>query len=427
MKRIKEYYITIIVVAMTVVVNIGAFASYVSNIKSSLAKQTSLHVEDIMDDLVVAINLKLDETVNTINTMAATVSSMNIHGADDNFIYNILQDRKEKSGYSVLELVGADGTGLVTGDSYAGKDYFEDAMKGKTVIREEAQGKTIPDMAVAAPVYAEDGETVELALIAVMDVNTFSEKIGISSMNQNGKVLVVRRDGTLLSRTEGLANANSINDIFPEKTYEDKLLSSMRSRDSGTINYEGTTRRYIGYSRLSYNKWYVISIISSGAVEAGADDVETDVLVLGIELGFILLVLFIYLVYNVAGIKKRERMNLERYFIAAKYADIIMLDYSVVKDTMYCNDKWKKTFGYSLPTTGVKEGIKKYIFGEDIEKFEENTKKMTDSGGRVRFRARMLDKDGRPLECIIKMFPIYEKKGKLTKVMALIESEENRQ
>lgn len=430
-KRIKEYYITIIIVTMIVVVNIGAFAAYMTNVKASLSEQTNSHVDDIMDEAVVCINLKLDEEINTMKTIARLVASLNQHTDSSSFLSNVLEEQSKASGYDVLELVGTDGAGTVTGNNYAKKKYYTDAMKGKTVIQEETEGKTVTAVALASPVYDSTGESVSAVLIARMDIKSFSEKIEISSLNQNGKVFVVKRDGMLISKSEGLSNAVSINDIFTEKKYEDKLIRSMRSRNSGIINYESkNTKRYIGYSKLSYNKWYVVSVISSNAVQANAGDVETDVIILGVELAFILLVLLIYLIYNIVNIKKREKINLERYFIATKYADTIMLDYSVMKDTMYCNDKWKELFGYSLPKANVREGIKEHIVPEDIAVFEENVSRLTENGHDVEFEIRVSDKDGAIRLCQVKLFPIYEKsskkvkKAKLKKIIGLIESED---
>ncbi len=423
MKRIKENYITIILILMVIMVNLGAFASYITNTKSNLLEQTESHVDDIMDEAVECINLKLEEQINTLDTLALFVTTLNGHADSEDILKEALEEQKDKSGYDVLEIVSAEGIGEITGTNYSETKYFKNAISGDTVLMEKSEDGKVISVMFAAPVYAKDTEDVQSVLIAEMDVAQFSETIELSSFNQNGKVFVVKKDGTLVSKSEGLSKADSINDIFPEKKYEEQLISSMRSRNSGIITYETEdTTRYIGYSKLSFNKWYVVCIISSSAVEA--QDVESDVVILGVEIGVILLVLVAYLIYNIVSVKNKEKMNLERYFIAAKYADTIMLDYSIAKDTMYCNEKWEKTFGYVLPKANVKASVKEHIIEEDIEEFDNNINKIIEEKTNVEFKVKMMDKDGNPKKCNVKLFPICEKKGKLTKIIGLVESED---
>ena len=64
MRRLREHYITIILIVMVIAVNLGAFASYITNIKYNLSVQTDSHVDDIMDEAVECINLKLEEQIN---------------------------------------------------------------------------------------------------------------------------------------------------------------------------------------------------------------------------------------------------------------------------------------------------------------------------------------------------------------------------
>lgn len=425
MRRIKEYYITIIVIVMVIAVNLGAFASYITNIRFNLSEQTDSHVDDVMDEAVECINIKLEEQINTLDTLALFVTTLNSHNDSSEILEEALSEQKKKSGYSVLEVVSRDGIGEITGNNYSETKYFANALEGNTVMQEESNDDTVESVAIAAPIYEKDSDNVVAVLVAKMGVSTFSDTIELSSFSQNGKVFVVKKDGTLVSKSKDLSDANSINDILPQKQYESQLVSGMRSRNSGIIKYENdSATRYIGYSKLSYNKWYVVCIISSSAVEARAGDVETDVIVLGIEMGIMLFVLVVYLIYNIISVKNKGKMNLERYFITTKHSDSIMIDYSMAKNTMYCNDKWEEIFGYSLPKANVKEAVIEHIFKEDLGIYEENISKLTETQENVEFKLRALDKDGNTKMCTVKLFPICEKKGKLTKIVGLIESEE---
>lgn len=422
MRRLREHYITIILIVMVIAVNLGAFASYITNIKYNLSVHTDSHVDDIMDEAVECINLKLEEQINILDSFALFVSTLSSSEENSETIKEVLKAQQENLNYKVLEEVSSNGIGSVTGENYSEKKYYQKAMSGEEVLVEKTENDRVASVIFAVPVYEIDTDNVKSVLVAEMDVAVFSETIELSSFNQNGKVFVIKKDGTLISKSKGLSEANTINDIFPEKKYEDLLISSMRSRNSGIITYENDdTTRYIGYSKLSFNKWYVVCIISSSAVEASADDVETDTVILGIEIGIIFIVLVVYLIYNIVSINNKGRMNLERYYIASKYSDNILFDYSMAKDTMYSNERWEEIFGYTLPRANVKEEVKKHILSEDMEIYEENIQRLVKDKEKQEFQIRVMDKDEKSILCKVKLFPIGAKKGRITKIIGCIE------
>lgn len=424
MKRFKDNYITVVLILIVIAVNIGAFGAYVNNVKYSLALQTETHIDNILNEAVECINLKLDEQMNTMETMSSFITTLSSHDNVNDILEELLKRQKESYGYSLFELVPAGNGETEANKAYSDKEYYKNALKGKTVIVEEINEGNVTDIVLASPVYTDGGE-INGVLVAKMDSNTFYRTIEIPSLEQNGKCFVVKKDGTLISKSENLMAVSKINDLLPKKEYADSLINGMRSRTAGIISCQSDGQnRYIGYEKLSINKWYVVSIISSDAVEASVSDMETDMVILGVELGFILLVLIVYFIYTIISRKNREKMNLERYFIAAKYADTIMVDYSIAKDTMYCNEKWEKLFGYTLPRSNIKEKLTEHFYSEDREIFINNYKELIDNNIEKDFSARVLDKEGNPVKCSFKLFPICEKKGKIVKIIGFIETED---
>lgn len=424
MKKFKENYFTIILILIVMAVNIGAFGAYVNNVKHSLLVQTETHIDSIMDEAAECINIKLDEQKNTVEMLSQFITTLGSHENVNEIFEEMLLTQKEKSGYNVLEMVPITSGKSKNDTDYSEKEYYKNAIKGKTVLVEEMEDGNVTNIVMATPVYDNNGE-IFAALIAKMDSAAFYKAIEISSLEQNGKCFVVKKDGTLLSKSENLSGVSKINTVLPDKTNADSLINGMRSRNSGVITSEsGGVKRYIGYEKLSFNKWYVVSIISSDTVEASVSDMETDVVILGVELGFIFIVLIAYLIYTIITRKNREKMNLERYFIATKYADTIMIDYSILKDTMYCNEKWEKLFGYQLPKSNVKEKLMDHLYEEDREIFINKYKELIENNRETGFCARVLDKEGNPAKCSFKLFPICEKKGKIIKIIGFIETEE---
>lgn len=418
MKRFKDNYITVVLILIVIVVNIGAFAAYVNNVKYSLSIQTQAHVDNILNEAAECINIKLDEQINTMEMISQFITVLSGYEDGNDILQEMLTSQKESSGLSLLELVQEDN------DTFSDKGYYKNALKGKNVIAEETNEGNVTDIVLATPVYGYDGE-IKAVLIAKMNSDTFYRTIDIPSLEQNGKCFVVKKDGMLISKAKNLSSVSRINELLPGKEYADSLINGMRSRNAGIISSQIDGKsRYIGYEKLQINGWYVVSIISSASVEASVSDMETDVIILGVELGFILLVLIVYFVYTIISRKNREKMNLERYFIASKYADTIMMDYSIAKDTMYCNEKWEKLFGYTLPKSDIKEKVIKYFYPEDREIFINNYRELIDNNIETEFTARVCNKDNNPVKCSFKLFPICEKKGKIIKIIGFIETED---
>lgn len=421
MKRLKDYYVTIVLIIIVIFINIGAFGSYISNVKTNLGEQTDSHIDDIMDEAVECVNIKLEEQLNMMKTL--TMFAGSLYQGNNDKLLSIFEEFKDEREMEVLEVVSIEGSGELSGVDYSEDDFYLEALEGKTVMKEKVDEDGLSAIYLASPIYfSEESDAPDKILISRVGISKFSDYINISSVNNNGKVFVVEKDGTLISKSNELKSVSGIDEILPESKYEKLLINSMRSRNSGIIKYEGqTSDKYLAYSKLDYNKWYIVCIISSLSVEANISDVTNDVIYLGIEMAVMLIALVGYLIYNVFVVRSKGNMNLERYYIVSEHSDAVIFDYSVLKDTMYCNEKWEETFGYALQKENVKSVIKNYIHEDDIDLFNKNMENLFSEKAPVRFQCRIYDADKKPVFCLMKAFPISEKMGKITKVIGMID------
>jgi len=243
MKRLKEFYITIIVILIVIFINIGAFASYTSNVKSYLSEQTDAHIDDIMDEAVECINLKIEEQINEINTISHFAGS--IYSDDKKRAAEVLEEYRKENSSDVLEIALLDGKGLITNTNYLEDDFYNEAVQGNNVMYQKTvDGESY--IYFAAPFYIDNKKEVSGVIVERINTEIFSKFIEITSVNNNGKVFIVNKDGTLVSKSQTLKNVTSIDKIFPESKYEKLLINSMRSRNSGIIKYQGeNANRYI--------------------------------------------------------------------------------------------------------------------------------------------------------------------------------------
>ena len=423
MKRIKEYYVTIILIAAVIIINIAAFALYISNINRDIQKQTEEHLVDIMEEASTSVELKVEETIHELE-MTAYYISMSDNYLEETTYANIVKMTR-KAGFEKFDIIGADGTGLEENGSkdYSEKKFFSKVMNGSVSILDisDSEGNT-KGVRFSVPIRNEADE-IEGVYLVECDLDSFTELLNLDSVNSKGKAFIIKSDGTVLSRKTD-SSIRNVSDILDNETNVKTLKNYMKSKKAGVVGFANgkDSKRYICYSKTNFNSWEIIMVVSSSGVEANISDVTDNFVFLGVIIGVMLIVLIAYFIYTLVSVKSKSAINLQRYYMVSKYTEDIIFDYSCVKDTLYSNENWKKLFGYELPKESVKEKMEEYVAEQDRafyrEKIEE-AKKSKD--GLVQFKCSILDQDKNTVSCICKIFAVKDNMGKVIKIVGVIE------
>ena len=423
MKRIKEYYVTIILIAAVIIINIAAFALYISNINRDIQKQTEEHLVDIMEEASTSVELKVEETIHELEMTAYYI------GMSDNYLeettYANIVKMTRKAGFEKFDIISADGTGLEENGSkdYSEKKFFSKVMNGSVSILDisDSEGNT-KGVRFSVPIRNEADE-IEGVYLVECDLDSFTELLNLDSVNSKGKAFIIKSDGTVLSRKTD-SSIRNVSDILDNETNVKTLKNYMKSKKAGVVGFANgkDSKRYICYSKTNFNSWEIIMVVSSSGVEANISDVTDNFVFLGVIIGVMLIVLIAYFIYTLVSVKSKSAINLQRYYMVSKYTEDIIFDYSCVKDTLYSNENWKKLFGYELPKESVKEKMEEYVAEQDRafyrEKIEE-AKKSKD--GLVQFKCSILDQDKNAVSCICKIFAVKDNMGKVIKIVGVIE------
>ncbi len=423
MKRIKEYYVTIILIAAVIIINIAAFALYISNINRDIQKQTEEHLVDIMEEASTSVELKVEETIHELE-MTAYYISMSDNYLEETTYANIVKMTR-KAGFEKFDIISADGTGLEENGSkdYSEKKFFSKVMNGSVSILDisDSEGNT-KGVRFSVPIRNEADE-IDGVYLVECDLDSFTELLNLDSVNSKGKAFIIKSDGTVLSRKTD-SSIRNVSDILDNETNVKTLKNYMKSKKAGVVGFANgkDSKRYICYSKTNFNSWEIIMVVSSSSVEANISDVTDNFVFLGVIIGVMLIVLIAYFIYTLVSVKSKSAINLQRYYMVSKYTEDIIFDYSCVKDTLYSNENWKKLFGYELPKESVKEKMEEYVAEQDRafyrEKIEE-AKKSKD--GLVQFKCSILDQDKNAVPCICKIFAVKDNMGKVIKIVGVIE------
>ena len=88
---------------------------------------------------------------------------------------------------------------------------------------------------------------------------------------------------------------------------------------------------------------------------------------------------------------------------------------------MYCNENWKKVLGFEPDKTELKSDITRYIVDEDKERFNEIIEVLRKEKEFVKFQAGIKNENGEVVKFIFKLTAIKTKRGKMQRVVGIIE------
>ena len=416
-KRFKQYVFAIVIL----LINVLAYIQYTGNINKRLGKQTETHLRSLIDETKECIDIKLEERLETYEAVANFIGSLNDISTDA--LIKALNKQADSAGYTEFDLISKDGVSYISNEAglYDKNSNYKKACKGKSAIeiRYDEYG-TLKGINYYIPVS--NGTEVTSVMKIYSSVEQFTAFTDISDLSKYGNVFIVKQDGTMISRGYGLDEVENIKLILNDEQVATQLVKSMQARKSGYVEYNsGEAKKYICYARTDFNKWYMVSIVSAQSVEATNEDIKTDGTVFFFEIAMLTVILMLFLIRIVFSESKGNKLNKQRYHFVTKYSDSIIIDYSCAKDTMFCNENWKKLFGYEPERKELKSDITRYIAEDDIERFNQIIEVLKKEKEFVRFQIGIKNEQGEVVNCVFKLAAIKTKRGKLQKVVGVIE------
>lgn len=422
-KGLKRYAVSIVITFIIILVNIGIFYNFYTDTYYNLGEQTKSYLNNIVEEAAECVNIKINERFITLEALAMYIGTYS--NGDYTTVSKVLDAQVAIDGFGGYDIVGLDGYGLIEkgGADYSNTDFFDKTKKGKNMLFDyNDQNSKSRDIGFSVPVYRDD--KIEGVLVVFCSYEEFSSFTDIDAFGNNGDSFIVKQDGTLLTRANGLDEVENIKLILSDDTKSaNALISGMKQKTLGNVSYgNGNHKRYLCYSKTSYNKWYVVTIVSADTVDEHTSVIRGAGVTFIMEISVLLILLLVYFIYLITSHIRSSRINKERYYIVTDNSETIMFDYSVKNDTMYCNDRWNHIFGYELPKSDMKSIMTKYVYEEDIDKFLRRVDRINKTNDYVKFSIRLLNDKNEPIGCLVKLYAIRGFRGRVTKILGVIET-----
>lgn len=198
------------------------------------------------------------------------------------------------------------------------RDYFKQALQGKSVVSDVLENMTDNTMEVivlAVPIW-KNGKIIGV-LRGVHDIADYGDMLDMSLFGEEGHAHVVRSDGKLILATGGVQS----HQLFTSGSFSHdpriatdeqfaKMVSDMAVGNSGLVELPigNSDKNYVDYRPLGINDWYLVSTIPASSVLTKVSDV------LRIASGtlLVLVVVFLYIIISFIIAKEKKEAALER-------------------------------------------------------------------------------------------------------------------
>ncbi|MBE5940850.1 MAG: hypothetical protein E7266_10745 [Lachnospiraceae bacterium] len=276
--KIKKVNIALAVIICLMLITMGSYIVVLVNVRKDLDEQTKSYITNITSEVGRYVNLKIEERFKTL----------------ENYGYFFMYGASDDDNDEVDEWIGYL-------EEYANKEKMEKIEvltydeaylnSGNRNITSEIDDNGRKYICMYVPISVNEQKCI---IKGTYDAEIFGKLVSDDILGVSQNSFIINRSGDIIA---GGKKDHELKDIFSNNIkYASILKNHITSRDSGHITYtSGNLKRYICYSELDYNNWYVFSIVTSGQVEKNYDEVNGRGIFLSVVLILFIIALSVYI------------------------------------------------------------------------------------------------------------------------------------
>ena len=336
-----------------------AFVVYIKKLNETVEQETKTYLAECGDQAAHNVRDDFRLLLNSAAMMADFV------GRSDENLFNrdfmmTLAERSRSAYFSYVGIADVkgimhtiDGRVLYVGD----RNYFKQALSGRANISELLTQKTGGEKCIvfAAPIMRSG--RIRGVLCAPFDPRDFVSIFRISVFNGDGHSYITDENGNVVMSQIGFETKGSISKEFGADggSVLTTLLSEMAAGKNGVCKFFSSGgARYVGYTRIGYNHWYLLMTIPDNIVNKRFSGFSRVTAYCGVFLFvfFALLALmtskiFIEKSKKLSDTMKDLQASEERYKIVTENSDEHIFEWNLSNDLVYSSPSFEKQFGMS--------------------------------------------------------------------------------
>lgn len=422
-KRVRlTPFILIIVIACV----LSSYVAFKDNVEKNLENQTTNHLTDLTDETASNANSKIGECFSLLKSLSYIVADYKDIQSDD--MMKVLNKQVENDVFTDFAIVESNGNGLWNNgkkENLADESYIKKTLDGKNSVSEVyvSDNKAESYVIFSVPIIKDD--EVRGALICKNSINKLSSILEISSFGQSGNTFIMQKDGTLVTKAGNTSEkVIDVSDLFPrDDNPTSAIISCIKSKETGNVSYgTGKNKKYICFSKLSYNDWYVVSIVTANSVETQYTNIINNGVVMSVEITLVCFLLIAYLIWIQRKYNKNNKINDEHFKMLTKQSESVVFEYNCKSNKGYCSERWKEIFGRECiwPDTVEELKIGVNAYSKDSDKVLYMAELFESGRDFVEAEIRILNKYEKPVWCKVKANAIRSRRGNLLRIMGTV-------
>ena len=353
--RIWTRYLTIAVVFCVLLAT--ALLVYIKNLNETIEQETKTYLAECGDQAAHNLRDDLRLLLNSAAMMADFVGRSDEQLFDHKFLLT-LASRSRSAYFSYIGeadrnglMHTIDGRVLYVGD----RSYFQQAMNGRANISPLLTQKTSGEKSIvfAAPITR--GREIIGVLCAPLAPKDFVSIFRITVFNGDGRSYITDDHGEVIMAQTGFEAKENIGgelDAAGDNILR-AMLTAMADGKNGVHKFfAGGAARYVGYTSIGYNHWYLLMTIPDKVVNRRFAGFTRVTLFCGAFLFvfFALLALLTSKIFIAKSKKLSETMkdlqaSEARYKIVTENTEEHIFEWNMKSDAIYCSPSFEEHFG----------------------------------------------------------------------------------
>lgn len=371
MKKKKVPFIIAIPICLLIAFIIVFFIIRVS-FQNLTEKQELSHLNDMIDLQNQSLGKTANEWMNYTKSLASMIGSNGIF--DQTEISNYTKSLNETLDGESLLIVDANGDGYDVDGSFYNiydRDYFQNAMNGKTCISSMLTSKKTMDsiICVASPI-SYNGEILGV-IVYIISSDTLSSIFENDVLNSLGSTAVMQEDGAVIFQLGDTLvfgdNLTAANGIAPDLDSENmnQLEQDIQNKDDGYVKFDSTESAdalwgnspsdsdnyFITHTYNEETGWTIVTMVDPVSFENYSADLSLHVTTLsyicfGIIILFLIFTMIAILLFVKQNAKKQQIMQSERerFELVSQYMNTSIFEYNIFEKLLFCSKKAEESF-----------------------------------------------------------------------------------
>lgn len=243
-----------------------------------------------------------------------------------------LNNEIRKYGFSTMYISDTNGKAYSNKDvakDVSEREYFKRALDGETIISDVLKDDTGKSLFVTYATPINRGGGVCGVLIAVKDINDFTEMTSDITIGDNGYAFIVNKKGQLVA-DKSIERVNSVNMIEESKssTQNTKIVNNMIEGLSGSGEYTiNSNNNIMGYAPIANTNWSLGVVAPVNEVLKELDRLK----LLSMSTTIIMLIITLFIVYMIGSMIAKPLRHLAKVLNRLSNYDLTKEDKQITK------------------------------------------------------------------------------------------------